>query len=81
MDVLRSVKIKISDFVQLKQFAFAVAQFESDINIIKGRIKYDAKSIMGVLAIDTSDGVIVEILSDDEEEISKFIESMEVFKA
>ena len=80
MDVLKTVKIKINDFGMLKRFAFAVAQFESDINIVKGRIKCDAKSIMGVLAIDTSDGAMAEIISDDEEEIKRFIEAMEEFK-
>lgn len=80
MDVLKTVSVKINDLGILKKFAFVVSQFESDINIIKGRIKYDAKSIMGVLAIDTSSGVMVEILSDDEEEIKRFVEAMEEFK-
>lgn len=80
MNLLTSVEIKINDIVQLKKFAVAVSQFESNVNIYKGRIVYDAKSIMGVIAIDTSNGVFVEIESDDEEEIAKFKNCMEEFK-
>lgn len=80
MDVLKTVPVKINDLGILKKFAFVVSQFESDIDIIKGRNTYDAKSIMAVLAIDTSNGAMVEILSDDEEEIKRFVEAMEEFK-
>lgn len=72
--------IRINDIAMLKIFASVVNSFESDINIYHGAGYYDAKSIMAVLAIDTSQGRKIEIVSDDEVEIERFIKEMEAFK-
>lgn len=73
------MKIKLNTFDKIKAFAQKVIKFESDINICKGSIVYDAKSIMGVMALDTSEYVEVEILSKDNDEIKKFKEEMGEF--
>lgn len=73
------MKIKLNTFDKIKAFAQKVIKFESDINICKGSIVYDAKSIMGVMALDTSEYVEVEILSKDSDEIKKFKEEMGEF--
>lgn len=76
----KEVFIRINDIDMLKVFASVVNSFESDINIYHGAGYYDAKSIMAVLAIDTSQGRKIEIVSDDEIEIERFIKEMEAFK-
>lgn len=73
------MKIKLDTFDKIKSFAKKVTKFESDVNICKGSICYDAKSIMGVMALDTSEYVEVDILSDNNDEIEKFNKEMEEF--
>lgn len=74
------VEIRLNKIEQIKRFAKKVCYFESDINIIKGHICYDAKSIMAIFAMDTSVGTKVEIISNDDEEIKRFIEEMKEFQ-
>lgn len=76
----RETFIRINDIAMLKIFASVVNNFESDINIYHSSGYYDAKSIMAVLAIDTSQERKVKIVSDDEVEIKRFIKEMEAFK-
>lgn len=73
------MKIKLDSFDKIKTFAQKVMKFESDINICKGSIIYDAKSILGVMALDTNEYVIVEILSIDNDEVERFNKEMEEF--
>lgn len=75
----KKVKVNLNDFTKLKEFAHKVCSFESDVNIIKGSIIYDAKSILGVINISPTGDTYVEIISDNEEEVKRFIEEMSVF--
>ena len=74
-------RIELNDFSTLKKFVHEVAKFESDVNIIKGRLVFDAKSLLGVIDIapDSSE-TFVEIISDDQDEIVKFNQVMEEFR-
>lgn len=73
------LKVKLSTFDEIKKFANIVTQFYSDVDIIKGSIVYDAKSIMAILNMGTLDGVYVRIHSDDKKEIELFNELMKEF--
>lgn len=73
------MKIKLDTFEKIKSFAQKVVKFESDVDIIKGSIVYDAKSILGVMALDTSEYIYVEILSKDDDEIENFNKEMREF--
>lgn len=73
------LKIKLSTFDEIKRFANKVTKLESDVDIIKGSVIYDAKSIMGVLNMGTLDGVFLKIHSENEGEIQKFNELMDEF--
>ena len=53
--------------------------FASDINITTGSTHIDGKSIMGLFALDLTKKVNVEIVSDDENEIATFNETMKSF--
>ena len=77
----RRVKISLLDFDAIKRYAQKIIMVESDVDIIKGSVIYDAKSIMAILALGTLDDIYVEIYSDDQEEIKRFRELMEEFKA
>lgn len=73
------LKIKLSMFDEIKMFADRVTTLESDVDIIKGSVVYDAKSIMAIFNMGTLDGVYIEIHSDNEEEIAKFNYLMQDF--
>lgn len=75
----KKIKIKLDYFSLLKKFAAEVVKFESDINVMRGKVIYDAKSIIAVLSLDPSSSVFVEIISDNEDEIRRFNEVMEEF--
>ena len=53
----------------------------SDINISRGTICVDAKSIMGVASLDLSKEYTVEIITNNEDEKEKFICYFEQFNA
>lgn len=76
------IQINLRDINTLKNFVHTVTTFESDVNIIKGSNVFDAKSLFGVIDI-APDGstTFVEIVSDDQDEIDKFKDAMEVFRA
>lgn len=73
------LKIKLSTFDEIKIFADKVTMLASDVDIIKGSVVYDAKSIMAIFNMGTLEGVYIEIHSDDEKEIVKFNEIMKEF--
>lgn len=74
-----SVLIQMNKIIDIRKFAAIVTKYESDINIYNGSSAYDAKSIMAIFALDTSQPRYVEILSNDQEEINTFIMQMEPF--
>ena len=73
------ITITLNDFIRIKNFSSEVVKFESDIDLIKGRYIIDAKSTIGIFTLDLSSPVDVVIHSDDEDEIRRFNEVMEVF--
>ena len=72
--------VLLNDFSKIRKFNNEIVKFESDIDIIKGRYVIDAKSIMGVFALDLSVPIDVVTHSEDEEEIKRFNEVMEEFR-
>lgn len=76
------LRIDLRDINVLRNFVHRVSQFESDVNIIKGRNVFDAKSLLGVIDIapDVA-ATFVEIISNDQDEIEKFTVAMEEFRA
>lgn len=79
MNKNKSKLIRLNKIEDIKKFANIVVKYESEINIYCGSEFYDAKSIMAIFALDTSVPRYVEIMSDDEEEVSKFLGQMEQF--
>lgn len=72
-----SVKILVDNIGSITEFVRAMSNFTGEAKLIKGKYKCDAKSLMGLLAIDTSTPTIVEFDIADKEEllsiISKYI--------
>ena len=76
----RKAKIFLNTIVRVKTFAQKVMDFECDIDILVGRYVIDAKSIMGIFSLNLSQELLVEIHSNNEDEIRRFNEIMEEFK-
>ena len=66
------ITIYLSQVERVKDFVEAANKFESDVDIIMGRYVVDAKSIMGVLSLDLSGAIEVEIHSDNAQEVTYF---------
>lgn len=77
----KRIQIKLNGIEQLRNFVSVVSTFESDVNILKGRNIFDAKSIMGVIDIaPDSTETYVEIVSDNVPEIERFNHEMGAFR-
>ena len=76
---MSKVQIRLNTMDEIRRFANKVVQVESNVDIIKGSVVYDAKSIMAIFAMGTLDSVYVEIQSEDEREIEYFNELMKEF--
>lgn len=79
------MKIEVLDVLlntidKVKKFTTIANKFDCDIDVLQGRYTVDGKSIMGVFSLDLTKPVIVEIDSDDEKEIDKFLDMMEEFR-
>ena len=72
--------IRLPTISDVKDFVSTTRTFSSNINVAKGKYVVDGRSILGMLSLDCSKGVFVEIISDDEEEISRFLELMKKFQ-
>lgn len=76
----QKIKINLNNTAKIKQFIKATRSFLSDIDIMTDRAIVDAKSVLGVYALNLSDDTYVRIISDDIEECKEFEAKMEEFK-
>lgn len=57
---MERLRIKINGIADVTRFVQAAKEVEGDIILEKGRFCVDGKSILGVLSLDMSSGVIIE---------------------
>lgn len=74
------IKINLNNFSNIKKFVQIAQSFYSDIDIVRGNVCLDAKSLLGVMALDLSENVYVKIISDDVAEKRRFDAEMEEFR-
>jgi len=65
-------KINLNTINKVKEFCKDMNQFTSEIVIYRGRYIINAKSIMGIFSIDIRKSIIVEIYSDNKNEMELF---------
>lgn len=65
---------------RIKDFINVVEKFKSDVDIMTDRVTIDAKSIIGIFALDLTGDIYVRIISDDIAERRKFEAEMENFR-
>lgn len=76
----KKIKINLNDFAKIKKFINVTRSFVSDIDVIRGKVILDGKSLLGLMALDLSEDIYVRIISDDVTEIRKFDAEMEEFR-
>lgn len=74
------IKIKLKSPERTKDFIKTVEKYKSDVDIMTDRVTIDAKSIIGIFALDLKDDVYVRIISNDIAECRKFEAEMQEFK-
>ncbi len=73
-------KIRLTTPEMVSGFINVCSKYECDINLYDGRNVIDAKSIIGVFAIAQGKVIEVQVISSDENVISRFIEDMRKFE-
>ena len=76
----KKIKVNLNKPEAVKRFLQVARTFLSDIDIMTESAVLDAKSIMGVYALDLSKDTYVRIISDDVEECRRFDAAMEEFR-
>lgn len=76
----KKIKINLKEFGKVKEFINVVRGFESDVDIMTDRAIVDAKSVLGIYALNLSDDTYVRILTNSVSEEEKFENAMEAFK-
>lgn len=76
----KKIKINLKDASKIKEFIKVARSFMSDIDIMTERAVVDAKSVLGIYALNLSDDTYVRIISDDVNECRKFDAAMEEFR-
>lgn len=62
---MKSVKISLSMAESVKKFVGIVSKYPYDIDLRSGRYVIDAKSLLGIFSLDLSKPVVLEIYSDN----------------
>lgn len=75
----KKIKIKLRNINDIKKFINITEKYKSDIDIMTSKVIIDAKSIIGIFALDLNDEVYVRIISDDIAECRKFVAEMADF--
>ena len=62
---MKREQIMLKTINDVKAFVNSVAKYDFDVDLLSGRYAVDAKSIMGILSLDLSKAITMEIHSDD----------------
>ena len=62
---MKTVQISLNSIDKVKSFVNDITKFDYDFDLVSGRYVIDAKSIMGIFSLDLSNPIVVEIHSDN----------------
>ena len=72
---MHTVQVNLNSVEKVRAFVNSVNTFNSEFDLVSGRFVIDAKSIMGILSLDLSKPITLNIYSDDD----AIIESLKPF--
>ena len=62
---MKTVKICLNSIDKVKAFVNDITKFDSDFDLVSGRYVIDAQSIMGILSLDLSKDIDLNIHAED----------------
>lgn len=76
----RWMYIKLNSIDKVAEFINEIEKYEESVNLVSGRYKVNAKSLMGIFSLDLSRPIKVELIdtSDNEAGVLKLIHRFEV---
>lgn len=63
---MHTVQVNLNSVEKVRAFVNSVNTFNSEFDLVSGRFVIDAKSIMGILSLDLSKPITLNIYSDDD---------------
>jgi phosphotransferase system HPr-like phosphotransfer protein len=75
---MKSIKISLELAQRVKEFVNVTQDYPYEILLKSGRYIVDAKSILGIFSLDLSQPIVVEVYSDDCDEL---LEKLKAFQA
>jgi len=64
---MRSVFVSFSKVMDVKRFVEAISSLDGEFDLIDGKYVIDARSLMGILAMDLTKPIQLDIQNDSEE--------------
>lgn len=74
---MKTVQISLNSIEKIKSFVNAVAKFDYDFDLVSGRYIIDAKSIMGILSLDLSKPIELNIHAEND--IEEILEALKPY--
>ena len=74
---MRTEQVLLNSMEEIQEFNRIVGQYEYEVDMVSGRYVIDAKSLMGILSLDLSKPVTIQMQGNPDEEflgkLEKFI--------
>lgn len=67
--LMKKVVIRLKEIKDVYDFVGIVTKYPDDLDIIQGRYRVNAKSIMGIFALDLTKSLDLEIMGEDEDAV------------
>ena len=71
---MKSVTIRLDMAETVKKFVNIAARYDYEMTLKSGRYVVDAKSILGIFSLDLGEPVVLEIASDDCDDLLKALD-------
>lgn len=73
---MRTEQVLLKSMEEIQEFNRIVGQYEYEVDMVSGRYVIDAKSLMGILSLDLSKPVTIQLQGNPDE---TFLEKIEKF--
>ena len=77
---MKKAIVLLNEINKVKDFSREICQIDSDVDFVRGRYVFDAKSMMALFTVDLSEPLEIVLHSDSEDEVTLFCEIMEKYK-
>ena len=62
---MKKISVHLKEIKDVYNFVAAVTAFPGEVDIVSGRYRVNAKSVMGIFALDLTQSLDLEIMDDD----------------